>query len=272
MKYRLPDGRSVHCLSRTDAALVFEEIFACDVYRRHGITIRAGDCILDVGANIGAFPLFVESLGLPATVYSLEPVPAIFEVLRRNATLCPTLRLHLRAIGLGARAGETAFTFYPSLPSNSTCHAEAASRDEAWTLAYIEQRFRDHPNRLLRSLLGALPRSLRGAVAAGVYRHYYRGERVVCRVCTLSGFIRDERLEHVDLLKLDVERSELDILTGLEEADWPKIRQAVVEVHDDSDVAPVAERFERHGFRVTVERHACYDNRTMLYATSGRQR
>lgn len=272
MKYRLPDGRSVHCLNRTDAALVFEEIFACDVYRRHGIAIRGGDCILDVGANIGAFPLFLESLGLPVTVHCLEPVPAIFEVLQRNAALCPSLRLDLCNLGLGARGGETAFTFYRRLPSNSTCHAEAAQRDEAWTLAYIERRFREHPNLLLRSLLGALPRSLRGIVAAGVYRHYYRGERVVCRVCTLSEFLRERRVERVDLLKLDVERSELDILTGLEEADWPKIRQAVVEVHDESDVGPVEERFGRHGFRVTVERHACYDNRAMLYATAAGQR
>lgn len=266
MKYLLPDGRTAHCLNRTDAALVFEEVFGADVYRRHGITIRSGDCILDVGANIGALPLFLEGNGLAATVYCLEPVPAIFDVLRRNAALCPSLRLHLCNIGLGSRAGETSFTFYPRLPSNSTCHPEAAPHDEAWTRAYIEQRFRDHPNRFLRSVLGLLPAVPRSALVGAVYRYYYRGEEVVGRVSTLSELLRDKRLDRIDLLKLDVERSELDILRGIEETDWPKIRQAVVEVHDDSELEPVRDRFLRHGFRVTVERHPAYGNRAMLYA------
>ena len=36
----------------------------------------------------------------------------------------------------------------------------------------------------------------------------------------------------MDLLKIDVERAELEVLHGVEEADWPKIQQLVVEVHD----------------------------------------
>lgn len=36
----------------------------------------------------------------------------------------------------------------------------------------------------------------------------------------------------VDLLKVDVERAELDVLRGVADEDWPKIRQLVMEVHD----------------------------------------
>ena len=36
----------------------------------------------------------------------------------------------------------------------------------------------------------------------------------------------------MDLLKIDVERAELEVLQGVEEADWPKVQQVVLEVHD----------------------------------------
>ncbi len=39
-------------------------------------------------------------------------------------------------------------------------------------------------------------------------------------------------LERVDLLKIDVERAELDVLHGVRQQDWPRIRQVVLEVHD----------------------------------------
>lgn len=36
----------------------------------------------------------------------------------------------------------------------------------------------------------------------------------------------------VDLIKIDVERAELDVLRGIKWEDWPKIRQLVMEFHD----------------------------------------
>ena len=36
----------------------------------------------------------------------------------------------------------------------------------------------------------------------------------------------------MDLLKVDVERAELEVLMGIDAADWPRIRQIAMEVHD----------------------------------------
>ena len=38
---------------------------------------------------------------------------------------------------------------------------------------------------------------------------------------------------HVELLKVDVERAELAVLQGVKPDDWPRIKQAAVEVHED---------------------------------------
>ncbi|MEX0967070.1 MAG: FkbM family methyltransferase [Bacteroidia bacterium] len=51
--------------------------------------IKAGDWVLDVGANIGHYTVrFSEIAGATGRVISLEPVPATFELLAANASQC----------------------------------------------------------------------------------------------------------------------------------------------------------------------------------------
>ena len=44
-------------------------------------------------------------------------------------------------------------------------------------------------------------------------------------------------LERIDLLKIDVQRAEMDVLLGLDDAALAKVRQIVLEVHDKRDGA-----------------------------------
>ena len=66
----------------------------------------------------------------------------------------------------------------------------------------------------------------------------FKEERYTCRLRTLSEVIAEAGLERIDLLKIDVQKAELDVLMGLDDSDWPKIRQMVVEVHDVDKSAP----------------------------------
>lgn len=52
---------------------------------------------------------------------------------------------------------------------------------------------------------------------------------------TMSHFVRDHRVKRIDLLKIDVEKAELDVLRGVEDRDWPKTQQIIVDVHDLDD-------------------------------------
>jgi len=49
---------------------------------------------------------------------------------------------------------------------------------------------------------------------------------------TVSDAIREQQIPRIDLLKVDVEKAELDVLEGIDAADWAIVRQVVVEVHD----------------------------------------
>ena len=61
----------------------------------------------------------------------------------------------------------------------------------------------------------------------------------------------------VDLLKIDVEGAELEVMEGLDDADWRRVRQTVIEVQDlDGRLDAVRGILDAQGFEVTVERAA----------------
>jgi hypothetical protein len=60
--------------------------------------------------------------------------------------------------------------------------------------------------------------------------------------------MKEAGLERIDLLKVDCEGAELEVLLGVEEADWPRIGSIVAEVHDlDGRLAAVRNLIEGPG-------------------------
>lgn len=53
-----------------------------------------------------------------------------------------------------------------------------------------------------------------------------------CAMTTVSNIMQNHSLSRIDLLKIDVERAELDVLLGISKTDWRLISQVVLEVHD----------------------------------------
>src|SRR4030095_255980 len=60
----------------------------------------------------------------------------------------------------------------------------------------------------------------------------FTAEQLVCQMRSLSDVIREEDVKQIDRLKIDVEKSELDLLAGIEPGHWPRIQQIVMEVHN----------------------------------------
>ena len=75
-----------------------------------------------------------------------------------------------------------------------------------------------------------------------------------CRLTTVSEIVRDNHLAKVDLLKIDAERSELEILAGIADEDWTKIEQIVLEVHDQPTLEQVEVLLAGRGYHCTWER------------------
>src|SRR6185369_15418287 len=202
------------------ASGVYREIFEDRIYMKHGIRLDEGACVFDVGANIGLFTLFVKQQARGARVYSFEPLPPNFEALQTNVKFYG-LDVKVFECGLSSRHETSTFTFYPHAAAMSGKGARV-EEDKVAAMANVGswlKTFEHHPH-----------------TAPGEYDldnfvdHYLISESYTCQLRTLSEIIRDNAIERIDLLKLDVERSELDVLSGIEDDDWKKIRQFVIEV------------------------------------------
>jgi amino acid adenylation domain-containing protein/FkbM family methyltransferase len=233
----LPDGTPVVERNRGETEFLYGEIFAGRGYLRHGISIGPGDRVFDVGANIGLFTLFAAREAPGVSVHAFEPIPAVFAALAANAAL-HGVDARLFDCALGESAGEAELTYYPHATLLSGRHAGGEDRE------------------IVRSFLDR-SRKVSGREADEILDERLRGERVACRVRTLSSVIREERVTRIDLLKIDAEKSELEVLAGLDESDWAKVRQVVAEVHDlGGRLARVVTLLSRHGFAVESEQDA----------------
>jgi len=55
----MPNGMRLQCGSPVEARFIYDEIFLQRCYSKHGIRVRTGDTVIDAGANVGLFTLFL---------------------------------------------------------------------------------------------------------------------------------------------------------------------------------------------------------------------
>jgi amino acid adenylation domain-containing protein/FkbM family methyltransferase len=244
--YRLPSGLEIAHNNKNETDLLYKELFEERTYLRHGVGLRDGDCVFDVGANVGLFTLFVHESCDDAKTYSFEPIPQTFAALETNVNLYG-LNARVYECGLSKQSGEATFTFYPHVSASSGMYADVRE-DEQVTRAFMtnqDERLAAYADELLEGR--------------------FESRTFTCRLKTLSEVIRENGVERIDLLKLDVEKSELDVLTGIEEEDWAKIGQVVMEVHDiEGRLETVTGMLRRHGFDYVLDQDAAFVN-TGLY-------
>jgi FkbM family methyltransferase len=262
----LPNGLSVQGLTKDDTLMIYKDIFEDDCYRLHGVTIKDGDCIVDVGANTGLFLLFLNQICKRARVYAFEPLPAIFRVLQLNARARNKLDAKLFNTGLSNRAGKATFTYYPRMSNASTMYPDDSEEAKARARTYIVEQFKTLPLPLAL-FLGLLPDLLRRRLAERVRRFYLKKQAVTCELTTLSAVFQEQHIASVDLLKIDAEQSEEDILAGIGALDWPKIRQMIVEVHHgEGATQAIVRQLNGHGFRTTIGSNPAFPTLYLIYA------
>jgi amino acid adenylation domain-containing protein/non-ribosomal peptide synthase protein (TIGR01720 family)/FkbM family methyltransferase len=244
--YRLPNGLQIVQLNQNETDVIYKEIFEEQTYLKHGVSLADNDCVFDVGANIGLFTLYVHQQCRSPKVYAFEPVPATFDTLKTNVALYD-LTVELFDCGLSRHNGTSEVTSYPQMSSMSGFHTDSLE-DEQVTRAFIsnqDERLSEYANELLAGR--------------------FRSETFQCQLRTLSDVIGERNIEAIDLLKIDAEKSELEILKGIREEDWQKIKQLVIEVHDlDGHLDEITSMLTRHGYRFVVEQDAYLAN-TGLY-------
>ena len=196
---------------------------------RDATAVQCRFCV--AGANIGLFTLQLLLMApAPAVIIAAEPLPQNIALLHQN------LALHAGAIAdsgcdvrvlplaIGDLSGSRMFTYFPHMPGNST--ALPGEKAQLQAAQMPAARFADQ-------------------------------QTCSCRVISISDLLSQEKLKHVDLLKIDVEGMELAVLRGIAPSDWPCIRQVVAEVHDVVEgssrrLAQVLALLQSHSFECRV--------------------
>jgi FkbM family methyltransferase len=219
--------------------------------------LEPGACVFDVGANIGMFSLFIHHNVADVHVYAFEPIPPIFDVLSLNAALYGN-DIKVFPYGISSREEKGIFTYYPHASVLSGCYADNThERKTVKAFIYNEQSADEKAEGLSDSQVNEL---LEDRLVTTQF---------TCHMKPLSRVIRETGVDRVDLLKIDVEKCEIDVLDSIDEADWARIRQMVIEVHDiDGRLKWIKEKLDRQGYRVVVEQDSRLRN-TDLYNIYG---
>jgi FkbM family methyltransferase len=219
----LDDGLKVFTSSTIDVRFLYDEIFREGCYDDIGLPPQS--FVVDVGANIGMFALFVKLRYPDAEVLAFEPAPVSAGVLRQNISLHQLEGVQVKEIALGTVAEQAVpFTYYPATPANST-------------------RYPDEKD-LQKTVMAR-------TYSAKAVERLHTGQQITVAVDKLSNFLRAGR--PVDLLKIDVEGGELDVLLGIDPPHWPLIRQVILEAHDfNGRLEAICGLLRSHGLEPSV--------------------
>jgi amino acid adenylation domain-containing protein/non-ribosomal peptide synthase protein (TIGR01720 family)/FkbM family methyltransferase len=255
-RYRLPNDMAVVHLNKNETDFLYAEVFERHAYLRHGITLCEGDCVFDVGANIGLFALFASRYIGRGKVYAFEPNPFVFELLRLNCSLYG-VNAEVFNYGLAAEEKEADFTFYPKFSFLSGLYADP-----------LEEK------KLVKSFIRSDGQTGRETVMTSdiedLLDERFRGETLRVGLRNLSSVLHEHDVERIDLLKINVEKSEYKVLAGIASKDWAKVGQVVLELHDvEGRLDAVTRLLSRQGFELTVERDWSLESTMNVYYVYG---
>ena len=237
--YEMDNGVSMYFYNRSEADVLYTEIFKHKTYYKNGIKIPKNATIIDIGANVGAFSVFSMITFEAPKIYAFEPVSPIFDLLKKNTSLYQG-DIKLFNIGISDKEEEAIFDYYPNATTLSGRHSDNYDIRQEVEL-FVGNNRKEEIQVLANGQMGEL------------LEDRLSKESQICQLKSLSQVIKEEAINSIDLLKIDAENVEMDVINGIEAADWAKIKQIIVEVYDqDGRLDAIKEILHNRGFKVSA--------------------
>lgn len=233
--FDLQNGMEVAGLNRLETEYLYSDIIEKESYFQEGVSLEEGAVVIDVGANIGMLSIHVANTVPSAKVYAYEPAPKTFKCLELNAEVYSSDNIIPHCVGLSSEIGHQEFEYYPN--------ATVFSGEKNSEINNV-----DKMTRLLKE-----DESLAETDLQEMLKDRLKAEMITVKLSTLSTQIDTYGLTHIDLLKIDVEGSELRVLQGLRNEHWPLVKQVVIESSNSPEVLlEITSLLERHNFKYTI--------------------
>lgn len=225
----LPNGLTfvgTEATQKVSAKFLSQEIFRKRFYDRPGFQGEDGFNVLDIGANMGLFALWMSPQIGSGKICCVEPSSA-FDTLVENVRRNNLSNAQLIRCAAGAPDSTLELLEYPEF--NGVNH-NAKFTPAPWGQFFIRLLHRRKPLPPIRT---SQP----------------------CR--DLASILDEASFDKVDLLKIDCEGGEYEILDATTDAVLSRIDRVCMEFHElhpSHDHRKLAERLETSGFSVTIER------------------
>ena len=238
-KCKLPNGEVVFCSRKNEADFLYSEIYVDEVYTSNGIVLNENSVVVDAGANIGLFSIYVLEKLSKSVVYAFEPSHDTFKILKEN-TKKYLNRCKIFEAGLSNKEANATFYYYPNFSTFSTFHPDHLDGDKSRMENVVDSKSAEE---------ALVPKE------------------EICKLVTLSSVIESEHIKQIDLLKMDVQRAELYVLEGIKDSDWPKIRQISFELHHiGKEQANQIERLlQQKGYRIEKHKDKLFTEEVPIY-------
>ncbi|KAB8069427.1 S-adenosyl-L-methionine-dependent methyltransferase [Aspergillus leporis] len=223
---KMTDSFSCYARGEFEARFIYNEIFESHEY--DGPELPEAPFIVDAGANIGLFSLYMKEKYPLAKIIAFEPAPESFDALNRNLALHNATGVVPYPYALGSQAYSATFTYYPNAPGNST----------------LNLKEKELHQRLIKENYSEMPTD----------EVWKDSTQFPVPVNRLSHFLNcyHSDIATIDLLKIDVEGTELDVLGGVDDKHWDNIQNVVLEVSDVcGSLDKVKQLLQSKGFTVT---------------------
>ena len=278
--FHFADGSTIYHQSDRQLAMLYKEIIEDGIYFKHGISIQENGLVLDLGSNIGTFSIDVNQRYPSATVIAFEPIPQIFSGLKKNFEH-RQIKGRVMNYGVSNKKDTATFFYYPEMSGMSGMFADKE------TIVSAVGQYMEYDKKMLeeqgpantsksQNVVESFYNQVEGSTEFDEYlSSLYEAQEVKCKLTTVSDVIDDLGINCIDLLKLDVEKSECLVLEGIRPEHWPMIRHMAVEVDGDQNLEIILKLLGDKGYTVNVEELVMSDastsneeNTYMLYATN----
>jgi len=247
----LPNGECIYYIDRMTAEYVYEEIFIENVYLQDGINVKDNDLIFDVGANIGLFSRYISQKASNLKIFTFEPIPDIFNILEANLK---NINAYIKNynIGLGDKEEKIEFFYYPKVSADSTAVPfDWNKKIELYLENYEDVICNDYP------AARNVPESSRKGFVEKILKYLYRSKKIIGTIRPLSDIIKENNIDKIDLLKIDAENYEKQVLAGIRNEDWDRIKQISMEVHEhikggENLLKEMSKSLKKRGFEIGI--------------------
>lgn len=213
-----------------DTQYIYDEIFVERQYDHPAFRLGPAPAVVDVGANIGLFSIYAHKVHHARSILAFEASPQTFAYLQDNI----------------------AHHIDPRTTTVTTINKAVAST-AGQTLILHQSPFVSGISTLRKPTEVAWVKSLSDS-----------SEIITHKVptTTLTDELRSRDFGDIDLLKIDVEGYYMEVLAGLDDAHFAKVRNAVVEIEyaDATGAGPdtVDRLFRERGFKTDPRQQTLY--------------